>query len=332
MGLLRRTRRRRPDRDGHQSLFFATDLHASEICFRKFVAAAAFYQVDTLILGGDTSGKLLIPIVYAGADRWTTEVQGRPRTLRTEELDGFEREARAAALYTWRMDPEEHAEYTASPATMERLFERAIADRLRAWIHYAHEKLTGTDVIVYAMPGNDDPAIVDDVFRAEGGDRVRFVEGEVVEVAPGHELLSTGYTNVTPWRTHREYGEDEIADRIRSLAGRLTSPATAIFNLHVPPYNSTLDTAPLLGQDLKVKSGPGGPVIAPVGSTAVRAAIEEHQPLLSLHGHIHESGGSVRIGRTTVVNAGSEYGEGMLRGVLVTVGDRRLLRHQPVTG
>jgi Icc-related predicted phosphoesterase len=76
----------------------------------------------------------------------------------------------------------------------------------------------------------------------------------------------------------------------------------------------------------------GGEVTGPVGSTAVRAAIEEHQPLLSLHGHIHESGGAVRIGRTLAINAGSEYGEGVLRGVLVTVGGGKVLRYQATTG
>ena len=332
MSLLRRRRRHRSARDGECSLFFATDLHGSETCFRKFVAAAQFYGVDALILGGDTSGKFLVPIVAAGGDRWTADMFGRHRELTTEELPGFEREARRTALYTRRMTPDEHAEYAADPAKLERLFEEEVAASLRRWIHYAHDKLADTDVPVYAMPGNDDPPIVDDVFRAEGGDRIQFVEGEIVEIAPGHEMLTTGYTNHTPWHTHREYTEEEIADRLRLLAHRLTGPHTAVFNLHVPPYASGLDTAPLLGQDLKTRAGVGGLQTAPVGSTAVRAAIEEYQPLLGLHGHIHESGGTVHMGRTTVINAGSEYGEGVLRGVLITIGGGRLLRHQPVAG
>ncbi len=250
-------------------MFFATDLHGSDTCFRKFVAAAGFYRADTLILGGDLSGKLLVPVVAAGGGRWTAELHGDRRELRTGGLEEFERQARAAGLYTRRMDPDEHAEYA--------------------------------------------------------------VEGEIVEIAPGHEMASTGYTNLTPWHTHREYSEEEIADRLRSLTDRLSSPHTAISNLHVPPYNSGLDSAPLLGQDLKIKTGVGGLQTAPVGSTAVRAAIEEHQPLLSLHGHIHESGRTVHIGRTTVINAGSEYGEGILRGVLLTVGGGRLLRYQTVS-
>ena len=329
------SRRRGPpsrDRAAERSLFYATDLHGSTRCFRKFVAAARFYDVDTLILGGDTSGKFLVPIVAAGADRWTAEVFGNRRDLRTAELAAFERQVRDLAMYTHRMEPDEHTHYGQDPARLEQLFVDVIAEDLRRWIHYAHDRLADSDVVIYAMPGNDDPPVVDDIFRAEGGDRVQFVEGEVVEIAPGHEMLTTGYTNHTPWQTHREYTEEEIAERLRTLTGKLSSPRSAIFNLHVPPHNSRLDVAPLLGQDLKAKSGMGAPITAPVGSTAVREAIAEHEPLLTLHGHIHESGGTVRSGRTTMINAGSEYGEGILRGVLLTVGGGRLLRHQHVSG
>jgi Icc-related predicted phosphoesterase len=319
-------------RDAERTLFFATDLHGSETCFRKFVAAAAFYRADVLVLGGDLSGKQVVPIVAAGADRWTAEVHGQRRELRTAELDDVERGLRAAGLYPRRMGPDEYGQCVADPARRERIFDEVVATTLRRWVRYAQHRLADTDVVVYSMPGNDDPPVVDDVMRAEADDRFRFVEGEVVEVAPGHEMLTTGYTNVTPWHTHREYPEEEIEARLRSLTGLLASPPTAIFNVHVPPYDSGLDTAPLLGPDLEVRTVAGGQLTGPVGSTAVRAAIEEHQPLLGLHGHIHESGGIVHIGRTTAVNPGSEYGEGILRGVLLTIGGGRLLRHQAVSG
>ena len=332
MARLRRTARRDPGGAAERTLFFASDLHGSETCFRKFVAAAAFYRADTLVLGGDLSGKQVVPIVAAGSDRWTAEVHGERRDLRTAELDGVERSARAAGLYPRRMEPDEYAGYAADPATLARLFDEVVATNLRRWVRFAQAKLADTSVVIYSIPGNDDPPVVDDVMRAESDERFRFVEGEVVEVAPGHEMLCTGYTNVTPWRTHREYSEEEIAARLRSLTGRLSSPGSAIFNVHVPPFDSGLDTAPLLDADLKVRTAAGGPLSAPVGSTAVRAAIEEYRPLLGLHGHIHESGGIVHIGRTTVVNPGSEYGEGILRGVLLTVGGGRLLRHQAVCG
>jgi len=173
-------------------------------------------------------------------------------------------------------------------------------------------------VRIITAPGNDDPYEVDDLIRERGGDRVVLMEGEVTEIAPGHEMLSTGWSNHTPWNTHREFDEPVIREHIDAMASRLVHPEAAIFNIHVPPYDTTLDTAPVLDETFTVQTSMGNQLMAPVGSTAVREAIEAHQPLASLHGHIHESGGSVRIGRTVAINAGSEYGEGVLRGVLFT--------------
>ncbi|MDX6513728.1 MAG: uncharacterized protein QOE36_3232, partial [Gaiellaceae bacterium] len=68
---------------------------------------------------------------------------------------------------------------------------------------------------------------------------------------------------------------------------------------------------------LKPKMGMMGVETTPVGSTAVRAALESYGPRLSLHGHIHESRGVARVGRTIAINPGSEYGEGILRGLII---------------
>jgi Icc-related predicted phosphoesterase len=58
-----------------------------------------------------------------------------------------------------------------------------------------------------------------------------------------------------------------------------------IFNFHCPPYASNLDDVPEIDENLNVLNA--GHSLVPVGSTAVRRLIEEYQPLLSLHGHIH---------------------------------------------
>jgi len=314
------------------TIFFATDLHGSETCFRKFVAAAGFYGADLLVLGGDLTGKLVVPLVSQPDGRYEAWVHGRRRLLDSDGAADLERQARVAGSYTRRMTPEEHQHLEANPAAVEELFAELMTDTLRRWLRHANERLAGSEVRILTAPGNDDPWLVDDVLREHGGERVALAEGEIVEVAPGHELLTTGWTNKTPWNTPREYPEEAIAQRLDDLAAGLANPAGALFNVHVPPYDSRLDTAPLLGQDLKVRTSMGGEVTAPVGSTAVRDAIERHQPLVSLHGHIHESGGTARLGRTLAVNAGSEYGEGVLRGVLVTVGGGKVLRYQATTG
>jgi uncharacterized protein len=324
--------RGRADPDGAVTLFFATDLHGSETCFRKFVAAAGFYGADLLVLGGDLTGKLVVPLVRQDGGRWRAVLHGRERLVDERGAAELERQARNAGQYTKRMDADEAEHYRDHPEAVEALFGELMEATLRRWFAHADERLAGSGVHILTAPGNDDPWPVDDVLREHGGPRVRLVEGEIVEIAPGHELLTTGWTNQTPWNTPREYPEEAIAERLEKLAAGLEHPRGALWNLHVPPSDSRLDTAPLLGQDLRVKRGVGGERTAPVGSTAVRAAIERHQPLLGLHGHVHESGGAVRLGGTLAINAGSEYGEGVLRGVLVTVGGGRVLRYQATAG
>jgi Icc-related predicted phosphoesterase len=325
-------RRRRSRRDGETTIFFATDLHGAETCFKKFIAAPAFYGADLLVLGGDLTGKLVVPVVADGDGRYLTELYGEERVLRADQVDDFERDVAEQGLYAQRMSEEEFEHYRRRPEEADRLFTGLMKERLARWIDYAREKLSDTDVRVVTAPGNDDPYEVDDVIRERGGDRVLLAEGEVIEVAPGHEMLNTGWSNPTPWNTHREFDEDALRAHIEEMAVRLESPGTAIFNIHVPPYDSGLDTAPMLDESLAVRTSMGAQLAGPVGSTAVREALERYQPLASLHGHIHEAGGSVRIGRTVAINAGSEYGEGLLRGALLTVGGGELLRYQLTSG
>ena len=168
------------------------------------------------------------------------------------------------------------------------------------------------------------------MIAENGGEVFVNVEGEVVEIAPGHELMSTGCTNETPWHTPREYPEEVIAAHIKEMAAGLAKrPGPCSTSMSRRTTRSS--TWPPCSARTSRSTSVGGEV-SPVGSTAVRQAIEEHQPLLCLHGHIHESPGSVRIGRTLAINPGSEYGEGVLRGVLITVGGGKILRRQATTG
>jgi len=322
---------RRRGTDG-TTIFFATDLHGSETCFRKFIAAASFYDADVLILGGDITGKFVVPIVDRGDGTYSTEQFGEPRVVDGYDIDRFEAECAKQGAYAQRMTTDEYDGYAADPAVADGLYMSLRRERLVRWLAYAREKLDGTQVRILTAPGNDDPFEIDDVIREHGNGRALLLEGEVFGVAPGHELLSTGWSNPTPWHTYREAPEDELAARIEAMASRLASPETAIFNIHVPPYDSGLDSAPQLDETLKVKTSMGAPLTAPAGSTAVREAIERYQPLTSLHGHIHESGGIARIGRTVAMNAGSEYGEGVLRGLLVRVGGGELISYQQTSG
>jgi Icc-related predicted phosphoesterase len=314
------------------TIFFASDIHGSELCWRKFVNAAGFYGADLLLLGGDFTGKLVIPVVTQPGGGYRARFMGKVHELEVTDLASFESRVSDMGFYPTRVSPDELADLEARPEAVTSLFESLMKERLVRWIEWARHRLAGTPVTILTAPANDDPFSIDQVIADQGGETFRNVEGAVVEICPGHEMISSGWTNPTPWETPREFPEEEIAAHIDVMASKLADPATAIFNLHPPPFASQLDTAPQLDSNLRVVTSGGAAVMVPVGSTAVREAIERYQPLLSLHGHIHESAGRVLIGRTTAINPGSEYGEGILRGALVTIGRGRIQRYQATTG
>src|SRR5262249_13434051 len=158
-----------------------------------------------------------------------------------------------------------------------------------------------------------EPVLSGDPYAVNG-------EGQVIEIAPGIEMISTGYGNPTPWNCPRDVSEEELGEIIDAMASKLSDPARAVFNLHVPPVGSGLDSCPRLDTSVSPPRAVPGEIMS-AGSTAVRGAIEKYGPLLSLHGHIHESAAVSEIGRTTCVNPGSEYEEGVLRSAVVDVFD-----------
>jgi hypothetical protein len=261
-------------------LFFATDIHGSEVCWRKFLNAGAFYGASVLILGGDMTGKALIPLVQDGG-RTEAELAGDRYVLETEEAVR-EMEIRIAArgYYSVRMSRGEVAELQADPNKVDTLFGQRMNATIERWMAMADEKMRGQGVRCCVCPGNDDRFDVDDIIRAS--EVVELAEGQVVEVN-GVEMISTGWSNPTPWETHRECSEEDLGARIEQMVGLLRDPARAIFNLHCPPYGSKLDEAPALDKDLRPLYG--GQAVRPVGSTAVHEAIMRYQPHLSLHGH-----------------------------------------------
>ncbi|MFA1611865.1 metallophosphoesterase family protein [Halobellus rubicundus] len=299
---------------GVTRLFFATDVHGSSACWRKFVNSADFYDADVLVLGGDTTGKAIFPIVDEG-DRYTYTRQGDEHTIDDdEELDEFLDSLEDTGYYPYVMDEAEYEQLQTADDAEERqneIFLTKMQERIREWIEFAERKLDDTPV--YACPGNDDPFEIDEVW--ESSDVVDLVEGEVVDLPQGYQMASTGWTHPTPWDTDREEPEDELRERIEGIVSGIDDYDRAIFNFHEPPYDSQLDEAPELDEDLRPKFGAQS--TEPVGSEAIREIIEEYQPPLSLHGHIHESRGHTKIGDTDAINPGSVYSEASLQGAIV---------------
>ena len=174
------------------------------------------------------------------------------------------------------------------------------------------------------MTGNDDPP---ELTRAARLHVLTDPEDQLIDLGEGISMISCGWSNPTPWNTPRELDDDELERRIEKLAAEVTRPERAVFNLHVPPARTAIDKAPALDGSLKPVVKGGAVVMESVGSEAVRRVLERHQPMLGLHGHIHESRGAVRIGRTLAVNPGSEYGDGILCGALLEIDGKRGVRH-----
>lgn len=313
-------------------IFFATDIHGSERCFMKFINAAKFYSANALILGGDVTGKALVPVVRQPATgTWHATFLGETVTLESDEaLAAFEKRVRHAGTYPFRTTPDELAAMESDRSLVDRLFTRLMVESVERWCGIAEERLRGTGVRCFIDAGNDDePEIVDTLRQAAF---VEMPEGQVIQLDDEHEMISSGFANTTPWHAPRDIPDEQLAVFIEGMASQLRAPQRAVFNIHVPPFATGLDTAPLLDDHLKPLVVAGEITTGPVGSKAVRSAIERYQPLVSLHGHIHESRAASKLGRTLCINPGSEYGDGNLRGAIVTLKGDKLGNYQLING
>jgi len=292
-------------------------VHGSERCFLKFVNAGRVHEADVLVLGGDIAGKRIVPMVDEGGGTLRATLHGREVTLRSEqEVREFERSAADGGLYGYPTTPDEVAALGSDPQSVEAVFRRLARARLERWLAVAEERLKPAGKRLFVNCGNDDPFELDELIRGSGF--VVFPEGRLVELDERRSMASCGFANLTPWRCERDVSEEELGRRIEaSLADWTADGRQLVLNLHCPPRASGLDTCQLLQDDLSPITEAGQPVVGPAGSSAVRAAIERYRPILSLHGHIHESRGVARIGPTVAINPGSEYPDGVLRGALV---------------
>jgi Icc-related predicted phosphoesterase len=321
-------RKRRDAGDRSVRLFYASDIHGSDLLWRKFLGAAKFYDADASVMGGDLLGKAIVPIERSADETYRAEFLGSERLVHEgTELDELVDAIRFNGFYPWVAT---RAEIASHAANTEKLFAEVAREEIGRWVELAEQRAAGNgSTELFVMAGNDDPWFVDEIL--ERSSALVFCDDRIVRVG-SHEMVSSSYANPTPWNSPRELDEDALYERLKKLVDQLEEPHRAVFNLHVPPYDSTLDHGPDLKADLTPRYSGGQPVMKPVGSTAVRQLIEEVQPLLALHGHIHESKGQIHIGRTLALNSGSEYNTGRLHGVVVTLADVRVIGHQFVVG
>jgi uncharacterized protein len=302
-------------------LYVVSDIHASDKAWRKMLNAARMhlYEADVVLYAGDLTGKAMIPVVAEGDGTHSAEIGGRRSWARDErQLDALEQQIANLGFYAFHTTREELDRLRTDPAALEDRFHREIRDRVRRWMELAAERMQGSGVPIYLIPGNDDPYEIDEALSAS--EYCENVDGRVVDIPGDLQVVGSGKSNATPWHTPREVPDDDFRHEITKLADDARDPRRTIFLIHCPPHRSGLDTAPLLDENLRPTASAGDLLRGPVGSTGVREAIEEFRPLLGLHGHIHESGGEARVGDTLVLNPGSEAASGILRGYLVDVG------------
>lgn len=307
------------------AVFFATDLHGSDVCFRKFLAAGRFYGASVLFLGGDLSGKGLVWIRRRLSGGWQARVDGSEVSLSTEaERNAFQERMANRGLYA--------AEQTGGEAQEDaaKVLESQIVRRAQVWMERASDVVRTSGVQLFVIPGNDDPWSIDSVLR--GCSEINFIDRRAVTVTPGIQVVGLGCSTHTPWNTPREFTEEQIKSALSTVLANRTADQSLIFDIHIPPYGSGIDVCPELNEDKQVRMGPGGPMLQPVGSHAVRAAIKEYEPVLGLFGHVHESRGFTTIGKTLCVNPGSSYSEGRLLGALVTFENGRVRSWQLTEG
>jgi len=310
-------------------IFFATDIHGSERCFRKWLNAGPVYGADCVILGGDITGKSLVPLCQVNS-HWEGESGGRPVQANDEaELEALKRKIADRGGYTRVSTIDEREELKSDSGAFERAFAEAIRQRVREWVALADERLKDSKIAFFVMLGNDDDEELAEILRSSSA--LRYAEDGVVQLPGDHEMVSLGYSTPTPWNTPRECSEDELAGKIAGLVKQLERPETAVLNLHCPPRDTNLDQAPQLDENLRPIVTPGGYAVMSVGAAAARKAIEDSGAALGLHGHVHESPGGQTLGRSICVNPGSEYGEGVLRGAIVDLAADGEVRRWQIT-
>jgi len=268
--------------------------------------------------------------VQTGPEQWRYHMLDITHDLNgADDLAKAERLIKDHGYYPVALTPEEREEYTSDEDKLEELFHEQMRKTVEQWVEWADAKLEGSRIQAIVCPGNDDRWDIDEILKTSK--HLLVGEGNVLDLPEGYQLASSGWTNLTPWDTPREEDEPKLKERIMGIVKQATvPPERLVLGLHAPPYDTQLDVAPKIDWETLTVQGQDS---AHVGSTAVKEVIEEVQPILSLHGHIHESRAAVRIGRTLAINPGSSYTEGMVAGCVVDLdGKKKLKRYRLTSG
>ena len=314
-------------------MVYSGDVHGSELVWLKFLKASEEYNADMVFMNGDLTGKKIVPIAEMKDGTWKTpNIFGKVWILKTrEEVEEMMQKIRYAGMYPWVAPYDDIVDYAKDKKKWDKLFLEIMKQELDRWLTTAEEKLKENVEIIVA-PGNDDPFEIDEIIKKHK--RIIYPNDKVVWLDDQHPMITCEWVNPTPWDSPREEPEGKLEKRLRKkfemIEGEDYKNVIAAF--HAPPYDSGIDMAPKLDKKMRPVLVGGHPVMVPVGSKAVRKVLEEFQPLLGLHSHIHESPGEVNIGKTISINPGSEYDRGILRTYILDIGSSGLEKYWRITG
>jgi Icc-related predicted phosphoesterase len=311
-------------------LLCASDFHGSNAVFRKYISACIEYEIHVALVAGDLVGKAIVPLVHKGNGVYEGYMFDSKETARTTtELENLKQKISNVGFYPVPMESDEVAEINNDPQRMEALFQTVMIERLTEWMELTQKHFGPRNIPLYIIPGNDDDPVIDSILSTYPG--VYNLDGKKQWFLDTYEMIGMAESNITPWHCVRDVEETVLEEKINRLAASLEKPENSIWLVHIPPYDSLLDLCPVLDKDLRIVAEGGQVLMKPVGSTSVRKAIEQYQPMLGIHGHIHEAAGMRKIGKTLCINAGSEYAEGIMRSVMVNLDQNKIKGYMPVS-
>ncbi|MFC0878812.1 metallophosphoesterase [Saccharicrinis sp. FJH2] len=305
-------------------ILFLSDIHGSSLIFEKALNAVSNFGIDILIISGDLAGKDIRPIIGANGF-YKTEMDGKVISVSEREIHSIKKRLEDLGHYYFLTNQEEFKKLQSIPDRIMKILDEKILERLEEWILKIIDQINVNKTKVIISPGNDDTKQIDSLL-IKYNNRGIYTGLKNPILFKEVEIITLDYTNITPWNTERELNEKKLKKLIAEKIGGIKNVENAIFNFHCPPFNTKLDLAPQLDKDLKYDVKPGGINIVHTGSTAVFESIKEYQPLLSLHGHIHESKGFEYIGRTLSLNPGSEHEKGILNAYIIDIDEKCTIR------
>lgn len=304
----------------HLRIWFVTDIHGSSACFRKFLNLhKQELKPNVVIIGGDITGKKIVPIIPIPHERYKVPKNSGNKILPKADLKDYTKNLEDSGYYPLICSETEYKKVISNTKYQSEVLDRLTKQRLEEWVELADKKLLNVEDCIHVInSGNDDDFYVDEIL--DKSKTLIRAEGKIIDLPSGYKLISTGYSNKTPWDCPRDLEEESLKDKIFEMLRKINSfkPEKMIFNFHCPPYNTPLDKAIALNDQMIPIPGK----TEHVGSSSVLEIIKEWEPILSLHGHIHEvNRGYTKIKNTISLNPGSDYNFGKLRGVFIRFSD-----------